>query len=186
MNQITQIRIDKANFLDWVERQGGKRYELVKGRVVEVPGGSFLHGRLANRLGRLLDERLDGTVWATVSGDFAIDTEPHSYRFPEVSVMRVPADGKIRSTADPVVLMEVASPSTERTDFTDKKDEYLAMPSLVTYVIVSQDERRLWVWAKVAGASPEEPVELAADRDVLAIPAIGFQCTVGENYDRIL
>jgi hypothetical protein len=37
MNVQLPARLDKAAFLDWVERQGG-RFELVKGRVVMMVG----------------------------------------------------------------------------------------------------------------------------------------------------
>lgn len=191
MNQITPVKIDRTNFLDWVERQGGKRYELVRGRVVEMTGGSLGHSGLAARLIALLSFGVDRRSWFVLTGDLAIDTDPESYRFPQASVVRVPFDRKVRSTAEPVVLVEVTSPSSLKTDFNDKVNEYLALPSLEAYVIVSQDAIDVAIWLRRSQKDgttgfDAEPVRLTQAVDVLAIPAIGFTCTVADIYDGII
>ena len=190
MNQITTVKIDKANFLDWVERQEG-RYELVRGRVIEMTGGTLGHSGLAANVIALLKLGIDRRSWLVLTGDLAIDTEPGTYRFPDVAVVAVPFDRKVRSTVAPVLLVEVSSPSSLGTDFDEKANEYLALASLQAYVIVSQDTMDVAVWLRRTGSDgcggfDAEPVRHTQAEDVLAIPAIGFACTVGEIYDGIL
>lgn len=196
MTMLAPDLIDKAAFLDWVERQDGRGYELVKGRIVQdQSGGTVDHSWLAARILSLLVVRTNPAVWAVPTGDLAIDVDPvgDSIRFPEVSVIRVPADGKVRSTSEPVVLVEVLSPTTRRTVFEEKRNEYLALPSLEAYVIASQDEAKLWCWVRptlpdASGARPfpEDAIVLDRREAVLTLPAVGFACTLDDIYRGIL
>jgi Uma2 family endonuclease len=192
MNERVDLTLDKATFLDWVERQDGRRYELVRGKVVQQQaGGTSRHSRIANRIGGLLDQRLDRASWAVTNSDFAVDVDNASIRFPEVCVIRLPADSRATSTDAPVVLVEVLSPSSVATDFGAKANEYLSLASLEAYVIASQDTSHVWLWLRVTRADgtrvfPSDPLVLDSRDDTLAIPAVGFACTVAEIYDGIL
>lgn len=188
------ITLAKPDFLDWVERQEGRRYDLVRGHVVQQQaGGSIDHSSIAARMLGLLYVQVTGASWRILTGDLAIDVSPENYRFPEISVIRTPVDGTARSTGEPVVLVEVTSPSSISTDFGDKANEYLALASLEAYVIASQDRAQVWVWTRAPAATateerpfPAVPVEITQHDDVLAIGAIGFRCTLGDIYDGIL
>jgi Uma2 family endonuclease len=196
MTMLAPDLIEKAAFLDWVERQGGRGFELVRGRIVQdQSGGTVDHSWIAARVLVLLTVRTDQSIWAVLTGDLAIDVDPEgaSIRFPEVSVIRVPVDGKVRSTSEPVVLVEVASASTKRTDFGDKRNEYLALPSLEAYVIASQEEPKLWCWTRPTMPDtgglrpfPSEPAVLERRDDTVALAAVGFTCTLDDIYRGIL
>ena len=189
MNERVDLKLDKATFLDWVQHQDG-RYELVRGRVVMHAGGTRWHAYVASRIMGLLMQRVDGSRWSVVAGDLAIDVGP-SLRYPEILVECSSTEGRALSTEEPVVLVEVISPSSRTTDFGEKANEYLALASLEAYVIAAQDATQVWVWTRDAAADgsrpfPDKPVLLETRDAVLAIPAIGFACSVGEIYDGIL
>ena len=94
-------------------------------------------------LGRVLD--LDRFLITTV--DFAVRT-PVGIRGPDILVEAIHPDGSALASDLPLLLMEVLSPSTAGIDFSDKRDEYLGIASLQTYVICAQDEARVWLWAR--------------------------------------
>ena len=65
MNVQLPLRMDKTAFLGWV--QGRKeRYELDRGRVVMMTGGSRAHLQITFNLAKALDARLDPTKWAVL------------------------------------------------------------------------------------------------------------------------
>jgi hypothetical protein len=72
--------MDKTAFLGWV--QGRKEhYELDRGRVVMMTGGSRAHWQITFNLAKALDARLDPNKWAVLP-EFGVDLEPESVRFP--------------------------------------------------------------------------------------------------------
>jgi hypothetical protein len=84
MNVQLPVRMDKTAFLGWV--QGRKeRYELDRGRVVMMTGGSRAHWQITFNLAKALDARLDPNKWAVLP-EFGVDLEPESVRFLDVTV----------------------------------------------------------------------------------------------------
>jgi Uma2 family endonuclease len=81
------------------------------------------------------------------------------------------------------VVFEVLSESTERVDRGEKRDAYLALPSLQAYVLISQDKVRVEYWYR-AGESWEGRI-LTETGDVLELPSIGCSIPVGELYARV-
>lgn len=146
MNERIDLSLDKATFLDWIQRQD-RRYELVRGRVVVQQGGTLSHSRIAARVIHLLQARIDSARWAVLTGDLAIDVG-ESLRFPDAMVIAEPEDGSVLSTDRPVVLVEVLSPSSVQSDFRDKADEYLSLDSLEAYLILAQDSANAWLWQR--------------------------------------
>jgi Uma2 family endonuclease len=70
---------------------------------------------------------------------------------PDVSVIcgtleRDPADWN--TATNPIVIVEVLSPSTERYDREEKVAHYRRIPSLANYVLISQEEQRLEVFSR--------------------------------------
>jgi hypothetical protein len=71
MNVQLPLRMDKTAFLGWV--QGRKEhYELDRGRVVMMTGGSRAHWQITFNLAKALDARLDPNKWAVLP-EFGVD-----------------------------------------------------------------------------------------------------------------
>ena len=70
MNVLSPRPMDRASFLAWVEGRDG-RYELSKGRVVMMTGGSRGHALVVRGLSRALEGRLDAGRWTVLTSDFA-------------------------------------------------------------------------------------------------------------------
>jgi Uma2 family endonuclease len=56
--------------------------------------------------------------------------------------------------SDPVVIIEVIPPSTEREDRGRKKFDYFATPSIRQYAIVEQDARRIDLYTRTVRTGP--------------------------------
>jgi Uma2 family endonuclease len=182
---IRSAPTDPEAFLQWGtqrEREEGK-FELSRGRVTcDVIWTSRNHTRVCasiiGELVRLLDrERFEVGV-----ADFAVQT-PVGVRSPDVVVDQVNARGRELSTAAPIFIAEVLSPSTAGKDFTEKLEEYTAIDTLQTYLICSQDEPRALVWVRRGdGSWPKLPTELAGRKDVIALGDLGVQLSMAAIF----
>ncbi len=114
--------------------------------------------------------------------EFGIDAGPDVLRYPDVVVDR--ADGKASdSTAvDPVIIAEVLSPSTSTVDLGDKVTEYLELPSLLAYLVFSQDELKAWMWVRGEAGFSHTPIVLGGRDATIEVPALGVSLPLGAIY----
>ncbi len=174
------VTMTKKAFLTWVERCE-ERYEFVRGRVVLKVRVSKNHARVTTNLVVALRARLQTERYDVVAEAFAVDIGD-SVRFPDVLVEPTQADGRSLEATAPILIAEVLSPGSLHRDFGDKPREYLSLPSLETYVIISPDEARLWVWQRVGGQFPAEPEIIDGIDEHLALPAIEIEIPLAEIY----
>ena len=183
MNIQPPARMDQKAFLAWVQGRE-ERYELARGRITMMTGGSRAHWQIAFNIARALAARLDPDRF-TVLPEFGIDLGPMSVRFPDVVVDvsgQTPED--LKATA-PVLIAEVLSPSSERVDLGDKAAEYLRLPSLVAYLVVAQDEMKAWIWTRAeTDFSPGAEV-LEGENAVVRLESLKIELPFAEIYDRV-
>src|SRR5712691_127483 len=154
MNIQLDLRMDKSEFLTWVQVHEG-RYELAGSRVVMMTGGSRGHAILVRRLAAALEKRLDSNRWTVLTSDFGVDLGPSTVRYPDVVVDVAGGSFKDLTATAPALIAEVLSPSSATYDLGDKAAEYLKSPSLCAYLVLSQDEPKVWAWVRSAsGFSP--------------------------------
>jgi Uma2 family endonuclease len=173
MNIRPDLRMSKAAFLEW-DAGEGQRCELVGGRIVMMPRPSRAHGKIVSNLHHLLCSRLDPKQWDVIM-EFGLDTGPDTLRYPDVVVFPAGSPDKSYTTTTPVLLAEVLSPSSEVTDLGDKAAEYLELPSLLAYVVLSQDARKAWMWSRASTAAPFAPGPKVICEAEAVIPVAGLQ-----------
>jgi Uma2 family endonuclease len=127
------------DFLAW-ERQQDERYEYLDGAVTPRAGGSLDHATIAGNIETYLRERLRGGACRPFGSDAKVILAGRAI-YPDVSVTCAPEiDGKSDLVPDPVVVIEVVSPSTARRDKSRKKLRAFQTPSVQHFVTVEQDE----------------------------------------------
>ncbi len=143
MTALPKHELTVSEFLEWARKQNGK-YELVRGNVFAMAREGIQHARVKaatwaaiaaaiKRAGLSCEAFVDGPGVA-VAND--------SYYVPDVAVQcgeRLP--GNLSLIPDPVILVEVVSPSTERYDLTVKLIDYFALPSLQHYLVLDLKRR---------------------------------------------
>ncbi|KQT52560.1 MULTISPECIES: Uma2 family endonuclease [unclassified Aureimonas] len=133
------------DFLAWNEGREGRR-EFVDGRIVEMMTGvSKNHNRVATNLLLLLGSRLDRHRYDIGTADYAVRTKA-GVRYPDLYIEEKGTDGAALSTEAPILVAEILSPSSLAIDFGPKVTEYISIPSLRIYLVLSQDEPRAWIW----------------------------------------
>jgi Uma2 family endonuclease len=183
MNVQPQLRMDKAAFLEWVQGRE-ERYELDRGRVVMMTGGSRAHWQIAFNLAKALDARLDPTKWVILP-EFGINLETESVRFPDVVVDVAGERAKDLTATGPVLIAEVLSPSSERVDLGDKSAEYLRLPTLTAYLVVAQDQVKAWVWTRGPAGFASGPDVLEGHDAVIRIEPLSIDLPLAEIYARV-
>jgi Uma2 family endonuclease len=183
MNIQSPVRMDKPTFLAWAEAQE-ERYELDRGRVVMMTGGSRAHWQIMANLYKALDARVDPERWAVLP-EFGVDLDVGSIRFPDVIVDLAGEAPKDKTATSPVLIAEVLSPSSERIDLGDKAAEYLRLPSLLIYIVVAQDEAKAWVWTRGPAGFAGAPEIFDGDNAVIPIESLGLELPLKEVYARV-
>lgn len=180
MNIQTKMPTTADEFLRWNEGREGKR-EFVKGRVVEMMiNVSRKHFLLASRLTHQISMVLGLENFIVGSADFGVRTA-QGVRFPDVLVEKAGGDGKALATSTPLLVAEILSPSTMADDFGPKARDYLALESLRHYLVLSQDEIALWVWART-GDGWEGPVLHREAGEKVALAHLGVTLDLAKLY----
>jgi Uma2 family endonuclease len=183
MNVQLPLQMDQQAFLAWVQGRE-ERYELDRGRVIMMTGGSRAHWQITMNISNALRARLDPDRLAVLP-EFGIDLGPGTIRFPDVVVDvagESPTD--LKATA-PVLMVEVLSPSSERIDLGDKPAEYLRLPSLLVYLVVAQDEMKAWLWIRRPSGFWATAHVLEGLEAVIHIEPLGIDLPFTEVYDRV-
>jgi Uma2 family endonuclease len=183
MNIQLPRHMDKAAFLAWVQDREG-RYELDRGRVMMMTGGTRGHWQLTANLLRALDNRIDHDRWVVLP-EFGVDVGPATLRFPDIVIDIAGQPLRDLTATAPVFIAEVLSPSSERIDLGDKAAEYLHLPTLAAYLVLAQDEFRAWMWNRATGGFPGGPMVHEGVDSILSVPALGITLSLAEIYQRV-
>ena len=84
---------------------------------------------------------------------------------------------------EPCLLVEILSKSTAANDRVGKYGMYTAIPSLQTYLLVEQDERRVYVHQR--SSQGWQMQELIGEGDI-HLPCLGRSLSLHEIYDGVL
>jgi Uma2 family endonuclease len=147
-----------------------EKHEFVDGNVYAMAGASNDHGRLVTELVTNLNVHLRSSDCDTYSSDMRVRVTEHVYYYPDVVVSCGGDIAHSHTLHRPILIAEVISPSTERTDRTEKLLYYLQLPSLKEYVIVDQRSMNVEVhrrqpnggWTTHYFGGPDDAVELTS------------------------
>ncbi|MCJ8274732.1 MAG: Uma2 family endonuclease, partial [Psychrosphaera sp.] len=96
------------------------------------------HARICRNLLREFDNHLMNSPCEPVVADMQVNVGS-SYFYPDVLVDCQFEESEPYFTKKPVIIVEVLSKSTRRTDQTTKRLRYINLPSLVEYVLIEQN-----------------------------------------------
>ncbi len=149
---ITSQQMTLEEYLEFDYNAEG-RYEYFDGEVIEMSGGSPEHSLLSNRIGRLLGNVLDPKGCSVYNSEVLIKVPAMlPYRYGDVSALcgnPIYEDlGNQRLLVNPMLIVEVLSPSTEKYDREKKFKAYKSIESLHEYLLVSQTEKFVTLYTK--------------------------------------
>jgi len=174
-----------ARYADYLaeEAKSLEKHEYLRGDVWAMAGGTPEHGRLAMSVGAALRDALKGKPCVVYSSDVRIRIQATDRStYPDLSVVcgkEQRASDDDEAIINPVVIVEVLSPTTERSDRGEKFAHYQRLPSLQEYVLVSQDTARIEVFHRQGEAWLLTIHQAGATVD---LTALGVRFQVDEVY----
>jgi Uma2 family endonuclease len=169
-------------YLEW-ERRSPRKHEYVAGHVYAMSGVKIRHAQIVRNLAvRLAAATGDGPC-QVLFNDVKLQAAHDKIYYPDAMVLCLSLDEDAYVVSDPCLVVEVLSPSTQRTDRGEKLDAYRAIPSLRAYLIVEQKERLVERhWRDASGEWQRETVtDLSADASV-PVPCPGTTLALEEIY----
>ena len=137
------LRMDADMFLAWTLEQDG-RFELIAGQVVEAAAEDAGHNRMKFEVWRALQDgvRDAGLPCEVYTGGMAVRVDDATVYEPDASLRcGEPLDADAILFSDPVVVVEVLSPSTRAVDVCAKLPDYFRLPSVRHCLILRTDSR---------------------------------------------
>lgn len=174
-----------AQYVEW-ERQQTVRHEFYRGEVFSQAGGTRRHSQIATNATVALSNILLGRDCIALGSNMRISVEATGYQaYPDVSVVCPPVEGASDDViSNPVLLVEVLSPSTADFDRGGKFGHYRQIPSLMEYLVFWQDEPRVEQHTRT---SEENWLlrELAGLDAVLHLSSLDANLPLREVYDKV-
>jgi len=162
------------------------KHEYLNGVVYAMAGARNVHNDIAGNTFGALYVRLRGRRCRPYNSDTKIRVRlPNQVRFyyPEASVVCRPNPPTDTFQDDPVVIIEVLSKKTRRIDEGEKKDAYLAIPSLAVYLLIEQDLPAIVAFRRSGRGFDREVYEgLEA---VVPLPEIEAELPLAEVYEAV-
>lgn len=119
------------------------RHEYVKGKIISMSGASFFHNRIRSNINLDLGNSLEGSGCVVLSNEMRVSSPTTaSYFYPDILVLCDEPefeDDVFDTLLNPIVIIEILSPSTEAFDRGEKFSHYRQIESLQEYIIISQD-----------------------------------------------
>jgi Uma2 family endonuclease len=142
------------------ERDSGMKHEYDGGEIIAMAGGSRRHNALASRISAALENARNAECVAFQSDQRVRVLATGKAMYPDASMVcgpiaGDPADPAGATLTNPVLIVEVLSPSTEQDDRGDKWQHYQLIPSLQEYVLVSQSHARVERYRRIASGGWE-------------------------------
>jgi Uma2 family endonuclease len=170
------------------EREAEGKHEFWDGEIVAMAGGSPEHNAICFNLAASLGPQLRGSGCRGFTSDQKVRVPlENRYVYPDLTVVCGQAvfEGDDASTlANPALIVEVLSPTTEDDGRGRKLFGYRTLPSLRGYLLVAQD--RTWVeyWSRQDGGTwlVREIDDRAA---TLELSEIGCKLPLSEIYEGV-
>ena len=173
--------MSREEFLGWAENQDA-RHEFDGFQPVAMTKATRDHSQICQNIYAALRSRLKGTGCTPLGPDAGLATVENAVRYPDALVTCTKSPGTDRLVPGVVVVFEVLSPASGRTDRIEKLREYRAVPSILRYVILEYASAGMTVHARIGGSDPWTATALVGG-DVLSMPEIGVDVPVAEFYD---
>lgn len=165
------------------EEDAKRRHEYVEGVVYAMVGAKLRHNRIAMNASASLYAKLDENTCEAFNSDTKVrirQTRGTRFYYPDAMVV---CDSNPESDTfqdKPVVIVEVISDSTRRTDETEKRDGYLSIDALHVYIRVEQTTPCVNVDRRTEDGFESQQYE--GIDNIVPLPEIGIELTLSELY----
>ena len=164
-----------------MESSSAVKHEYVAGYIYAMSGASDTHNIITGNLYMELRNHLRGTPCRTYMADMKARINPaNCFYYPDILVScEKPENPYYRE--QPILVIEVLSPSTAQQDRGEKWRDYQTLPSLKEYVLVSQDSMDARVFRRDEAGQWRQAVY--TDGMVIPLASVGLEIPIEQVYD---
>jgi Uma2 family endonuclease len=162
------------------------KHEYVSGVVYAKAGGRNVHNLIATNTLGAVHARLRGRICRPFNSDTKIRIRLAGqvrFYYPDASVVCRPNPQTDSFQDEPAVVFEVLSRRTRRVDEGEKKDGYLAIPSLAVYVLIEQETAAVVAFRRTREGIVRE-VYQGLDA-VVPLGELGIELPLAEIYESV-
>ncbi len=155
MNVPAAVMMDSSQFQAWCLAHPEGRFELENGRLIEMSPERSVHNLTKLSLAICLKGAVNkaGADCKVYTDGLWIKVSEGRIRQPDASV--VTGKGVARDSIwleNPLVIAEVVSPSSDKTDSNEKLADYATLPTLQHYLVVEPDHKVIFHYQRTAKA----------------------------------
>lgn len=178
--------VSVSDYLDG-EEIADLKHEYLGGEVHAMAGATNRHNTISLNAGVSLSNQLRGRICQPFNSDTKIRIEQSDhvrFYYPDARVVCHPNADSDRFQDHPVVVVQVISESTRRTDLGEKRAAYLSIPSLKVLIFAESEEARVVVHRRRVdgGFAVEQHDGLDA---VIPMPEIEAELQLADLYERV-
>lgn len=176
--------MDLEAFLSWDDGTD-TRYELVGGFVVAMAPPSRAHGILAARVTARLEASLAHRRPCVAQSEAGVLRPDRADTFfvADIVVTCTPFDHRAQTVDEPILIVEILSPSTELHDRRFKVPVYREIETVQEVLLVGSDARYVELHRRSGGQWIVEI--LRGPDDAVALTSVGTDIPLAELYDGI-
>lgn len=178
-NPYEEIHLTEEEYLK-TEPDSEVKREFIDGQVYAMAGAGYNHNCIAGNVFGNLRTHLKGKPCTPFMADMKVRLGK-DYVYPDVVVDCSKMSGADTFSENPLLIVEVLSRSTRKTDATVKLLRYINLPSLQEYVLIESD----FVSVQVLRGHKHWLSEYYFLGDFVTFESIGLTLTVEEIHDRV-
>ena len=170
-----------------IERAAEFKSEYFDGEMFAMSGASMRHGRVQRNILGELHNALRGSQCEPFGQDLRVRVSGRLYTYPDISVVcgePLLADDHQDVLLNPVVIVEVLSPSTENYDRGLKLQHYRTIATLQEHILVDQTQVRIEQYTRQDNAVWTVRDLQGLDAE-LTLASIGVSLSLRRIYDRV-
>lgn len=170
-----------------LERKAKVKSEFFNGRIYAMAGASREHNLITVNISGELHSQLREKPCELYVNDMRLKVSPTGlYTYPDIAVVcDAPRFEDLHSDTllNPIVLIEVLSPSTEAYDRGEKFAHYRRLESLQEYILITQERVRVELYLRQG--EQWLLTEMSTLDDVVHLKSIGCELPLREIYAKI-
>jgi Uma2 family endonuclease len=184
MAELAIRRMTLDEFLRW-EDGTDTRYELIDGFPMAMAPPVEAHRILAVRLVSRIDAALASRrpCNAQIEPGVVRPDRADSYYVPDIAVTCEPNEPGRQAMVDPILVVEILSPSTERSDRRLKLPAYQDIPSVREVLLIDADSHHAELYRR---ENSHWGIELVRGAEAsLFLASVGLQIAMSELYEGV-
>ena len=170
------------------ERLADYKSEYFAGEIFAMAGASRTHNLISNNVSASLTIQLRDRPCEVYANDMKVQADQsRQYSYPDVVVVCGEAqfrDGREDTLSNPIVIVEVLSPSTEANDRGEKFMRYRQIPSLTDYVLIAQNTRHVEHFVKQPDGSWR--MTEADGEETILLSSICCALSLADAYNKVI